>query len=213
MTESPIDLSQAQSSLKQIKPLSIKNRLLTLNNRTQILILKASTVNLDLMSQKQQAIFLDIYQQFLNSLNLNCQILIQIRPNLSNFQSIIQSQPSSKLDICFRYFYLILSQPANSQTNFDQLFLKAETIKAHFAKLSIDLQILDNQQLFDLLYQSYNPLLKTSKAIKAKSSHLKSVFELSKLNRKSHLLKNQSDLSTKFMYNWFSFSHRFICLF
>ena len=67
------------SSRRQIQIKEVKDDILILPNQEYRTILETSSVNFELKSEAEQDVLIDSFQNFLNSLNCQLQILVRVR--------------------------------------------------------------------------------------------------------------------------------------
>ena len=67
------------SSRRQIQIKEVKDNILILPNSEYRVILETSSVNFELKSEAEQDVLIDGFQNFLNSLNCQLQILVRVR--------------------------------------------------------------------------------------------------------------------------------------
>ena len=147
------------------------------------LVLETSSINFELMSEEEQDAIVDTYQTFLNSLNIEFQILVRIREldmdkYLSSFESrtekeadkIYRKQSKSYIQfvnklvtnnkILTRKFYIIV--PFDSSTKDDslveeQLKQQADIIAKGLGRLGMQVRKLGSLEVLDLFYSFYSP--------------------------------------------------------
>ena len=157
----------------------IREGILILSQNRCRLILKCSTINFELMSEEQQSVIFDIYQDLLNSLDAPAQVLIRIRRHHPSESSALSSTPDDKKQrlqfeqseliknmaqrnkVLTRSFYLVISHE-QPETDFSaaawQLKLKAQMIEQNLLKLGIKAETLKDGEIEELLFESFNPL-------------------------------------------------------
>ena len=158
------------SSFDQIKLRGVSDNILSLDDNRHCIVLKCSTINLELMSLEQQTAILSIYEDFLNSLDGSCQILVQIRgrkaDNLGS-DGLEEEDGGSSNDlirtklVMSRNFYLIIKheQTETNSTAADwHLKLRAQIAQQNLHKLGVKAKILENLEIIRLLRGSLNPL-------------------------------------------------------
>lgn len=175
--------SKPASSRSQIQIDGVKDGILHLPKGKYRLVLETSSINFELMSEEEQDAIVDTYQTFLNSLNIDFQILVRIREldmdkYLSGFESrtenekddIYRKQSKSYVQfvnklitnnkILTRKFYIIV--PFNSSTKDDslveeQLKQQADIIAKGLGRLGMQVRKLDSLEVLDLFYSFYSP--------------------------------------------------------
>ena len=153
-----IHKSQAVADITDQLPVcSITDDVLVLQDDRICLVAQVANVNFDLMNVQQQQAVVQNYANFLNALDINCQILIKIRSGEISVPSFNHCQLQQPL--MQRHFYLVFScqQTAPSRTVW-QLKLQAQAVIQHLSKAGLQVTILNDLALIDLLFNCYHPL-------------------------------------------------------
>ncbi len=171
------------SSRQQIRIDGVREGILILPDNEYRLALQTSSINFELMSEDEQDALIDTYQNFLNSLHTNFQIVVRIREldldkYLKGFRKRIveQNVDSYKQQaedyvefvnklvvnnkILTRKFYVILPYTAASQDFTivkEQLKLSAEIVGKGLSRLGMHVQKLNSLEVLDLFYEFYSP--------------------------------------------------------
>ena len=137
-------------------------------NGDSAFIIACGALNLALMSQQQQRAILAIYKELLDALDLNCQILVRIRPQItSNMKSALaQAAALTQTPIVSRDFYFIIRQPAPAvgvSLKHWQLSLQAQLVLDYLQRLGLRATILKYTAVADLYFQALNPLADRSR--------------------------------------------------
>ena len=177
-------LKNKVSSRKQIAIKEVRNGVLVLPNNEYRLVIKTSSVNFELKSEEEQDVIIDSYQNFLNSLPCNLQILIRVREvdidrylekmtqsksqekenvyqkQITNYCQFIKNLVSGS-KILSRHFYIVVPyQHKGRSKDFDlvkeQLYITRDLIMKGLDKLSIKAKALNSLELLDLFYSFYN---------------------------------------------------------
>jgi len=177
-------LKNKVSSRKQIAIKEVRNGVLVLPNNEYRLVIKTSSVNFELKSEEEQDVIIDSYQNFLNSLPCNLQILIRVREvdidrylekmtqsksqekenvyqkQITNYCQFIKNLVSGS-KILSRHFYIIVPyQHKGRSRDFDlvkeQLYITRDLIMKGLDKLGIKAKALNSLELLDLFYSFYN---------------------------------------------------------
>ena len=172
------------SSRKQIAIKEVRNGVLVLPNNEYRLVIKTSSVNFELKSEEEQDVIIDSYQNFLNSLPCNLQILIRVREvdidqylekmmqskvqekekvyqkQITNYCQFIKNLVSGS-KILSRHFYIIVPYHHTGRNkDFDlvkeQLHITRDLIMKGLDKLGIKAKSLNSLELLDLFYSFYN---------------------------------------------------------
>jgi hypothetical protein len=173
------------SSRQQIQIKEVKDDILILPNEEYRVILETSSINFELKSEEEQDVLIDSFQNFLNSLPCQLQILIRVREvDIDHYlEEISKSRKSEKekayknqIDnycdfitdlvagnkILSRKFYIVVPY-AQSEKNKDwrlikeQLKLLADIISRALAKMGMKARPLGSLEILDLFYSFYNP--------------------------------------------------------
>jgi len=177
-------LKNKVSSRKQIAIKEVRNGVLVLPNNEYRLVIKTSSVNFELKSEEEQDVIIDSYQNFLNSLPCNLQILIRVREvdidrylekmtqsksqekenvyqkQITNYCQFIKNLVSGS-KILSRHFYIIVPYHHTGRNkDFDlvkeQLHITRDLIMKGLDKLGIKAKALNSLELLDLFYSFYN---------------------------------------------------------
>ncbi len=173
------------SSRNQIAIKGVRDGLLLLPNNQYRAVLQVSALNFELKSEQEQDAIIDTYENFLNSIGTNLQILIRTREidmdkylgdlaehlkdedepiyqkQLQNYDEFIRSLIANN-KILTRHFYLIIPYTVNGKTDFElireQLNLKVDIISKGTTRLGMHAQRLSSLEVLDLFYSYYNPV-------------------------------------------------------
>lgn len=178
--------SKTKSSARsQIAIKGVRDGILLLPNNQYRVVLQVSALNFELKSETEQDAIIDTYENFLNSLGTNLQILIRTREidmdkyledlterlkgesekiyqkQLKNYDEFIRSLITSN-KILTRHFYLIIPYVADSKTDFElikeQLNLKIDIVGKGMTRLGMHTRELSSLEILDLFYTFYNPV-------------------------------------------------------
>lgn len=172
------------SSRAQIAIKGVRDGVLLLPKNQYRVVLQVSALNFELKSETEQDAIIDTYENFLNSLGTNLQILIRTREidmdkyledltdrlkgesekiyqkQLKNYDEFIRSLITTN-KILTRHFYLIIPYAADSKTEFElikeQLNLKIDIVGKGMTRLGMHTRQLDSLEILDLFYTFYNP--------------------------------------------------------
>jgi hypothetical protein len=181
----PLSKSKSKSSSrKQIAIKEVRNGILILPKNEHRLIIKTSSINFELKSEAEQDVIIDSYQNFLNSLPCNLQILIRVREvdidqylekmaqsktqekekvyqdQITNYCQFIKNLVSGS-KILSRHFYIVVSYHHRGKSkDFDlikeHLHITRDLITKGLEKLNIKATPLGSLEVLDLFYSSYN---------------------------------------------------------
>lgn len=173
------------SSRNQIAIKGVRDGLLLLPNNQYRAVLQVSALNFELKSEQEQDAIIDTYENFLNSIGTNLQILIRTREidmdkylddladhlkdedepiyqkQLQNYDEFIRSLIANN-KILTRHFYLIIPYTSNSRSDFElvreQLNLKVDIVSKGMTRLGMHARKLSSLEVLDLFYSYYNPV-------------------------------------------------------
>ncbi len=173
------------SSRAQIAIKGVRDGILLLPKNQYRVVLQVSALNFELKSETEQDAIIDTYENFLNSLGTNLQILIRTREidmdryledltdrlkgesekiyqkQLRNYDEFIRSLITTN-KILTRHFYLIIPYKADNKTEFElikeQLNLKVDIVSKGMTRLGMHTRQLDSLEILDLFYSFYNPV-------------------------------------------------------
>ena len=173
------------SSRRQIKIKEVKDDILVLPNNEYRVILETSSVNFELKSESEQDVLIDSFQNFLNSLNSQIQILIRVREvdidhylddilkiketekekkyqnQIDNYCSFIKNLVSGNKILSRKFFLVIPYQQDEKNKDFklikEQLRLLTEIVIKALEKLGMKARVLNSLEILDLFYSFYNP--------------------------------------------------------
>ena len=172
-------------SRNQIAIKGVRDGVLLLPDNQYRVVLQVSALNFELKSETEQDAIIDTYENFLNSLGTNLQILIRTREidmdkyledltdrlkgesekihqkQLKNYDEFIRSLITNN-KILTRHFYLIIPYIADSKTEFElikeQLNLKIDIVGKGMTRLGMHTRELSSLEILDLFYSFYNPI-------------------------------------------------------
>ena len=172
------------SSRTQIQIKEVKDDILILPNEEYRVILESSSINFELKSEEEQDILIDSFQNFLNSLPCQLQILIRVREvDIDHYlQEISLSKKTEKekayknqIDnycdfisnlvagnkILSRKFYIVIPYcHIDKNKDFglikEQLRLLTEIVIRAFAKMGMKARPINSLEILDLFYSFYN---------------------------------------------------------
>jgi len=173
------------SSRRQIQIKEVKDDVLILPNQEYRVILETSSVNFELKSEAEQDVLIDSFQNFLNSLSCQLQILVRVREvdidhyledilktkgketekvyknQIDNYCSFIKNLVSGN-KILSRKFYVVIPYQANEKSKDfklikEQLRLLTDIVIRALEKLGMKARILNSLEILDLFYSFYNP--------------------------------------------------------
>ena len=168
------------SARGQIAIEGVRDGILLLPKNRYARILQVSSINFELMSEEA---LIDTYQSFLNSLNINFQILVRVREMdmdryLESFrsktanekQSIYKSQANNYIafvndlvksnKILSRSFYVVLSHESKDK-DFDVirsgLKLHVDMVSKGLGRMGMQVKLLNSIESLEMFYSFYSP--------------------------------------------------------
>lgn len=173
------------SSRGQIRIKEVKDGTLILPNNDYRLVVETSSINFELKSDEEQDILIDVFQNFLNSLPCELQVLIRVREvdidryleeigkskntekekvyrdQINNYTSFIKNLVSGN-KILSRHFYIVIPYK-NLDKNKDfslieeQIHLQRDIVVKGLEKLGMKARVLGSLEILDLFYSFYSP--------------------------------------------------------
>lgn len=182
------------SSRKQIQIKEVRDGILILPNDRYRVAIETSSVNFELKSEDEQDVLIDGFQNFLNSLPCELQVLIRVREvdldryldqvsktkhlekekvykdQIENYCEFIKDLVSGN-KILSRKFYVIIPYhdiDKNRDFNFikEQIYLNRDIVLKSLEKLGMKAKQLDSLELLDLFYNFYNPTQSKTQELK-----------------------------------------------
>jgi len=181
------------SSRRQIQIKKVKDNILILPKQEYRVILETSSVNFELKSEAEQDVLIDSFENFLNSLNCQLQILVRVREvdidryledilktkdkenekiykkQIDNYCQFIKNLVTGN-KILSRKFYVVI--PYRNELNYkdfklikEQLRLLTEIVIKALEKLGMKAKTLNSLEILDLFYSFYNPNQVKSQAL------------------------------------------------
>lgn len=172
------------SAREQIGIKEVRDGILVLPGNRYRAVLATSSINLELQSEAEQDVIVDIFQSFLNSLTRPIQILIRVREldidryledlqvsrigetkavykkQLENYSDFIRKLVAGN-KILSRRFYIVVPYENKAVTDFslvrEQLLLEQEIIIKGLEKLGMTARPLSSLEILDLFYSFYRP--------------------------------------------------------
>lgn len=172
------------SSRNQIAIKEVRDGILVLPNNEHRLILEASAVNFELKSEAEQDVLIDSFQNFLNSLPTQLQILIRIREvdidqyidsiellkhsedepqyreHIDDYTQFIRQLVSGNKILSRRFCVVLPCRPETKGDAFElakaQLTLTQDMVTKALEKLGMKARKLDSLEILQLFYSFYN---------------------------------------------------------
>lgn len=173
------------SSRRQIQIKEVKDDILGLPNHEYRVLLETSSINFELKSEEEQDVLIDSFQNFLNSLPCQLQILVRVREvdidrylQEINFSKKVEKEEAYKNQIdnycdfitnlvagnkiLSRRFYIVIPyHHGGSDKDFqlvkEQLRLLTDIVSRGLEKLGMKAKTLSSLEILELFYSFYNP--------------------------------------------------------
>lgn len=173
------------SSRRQIKIKEVKDSILVLPNNQYRVILETSSINFELKSEQEQDVLIDSFQNFLNSLPCELQILVRVREvdidhyleqisqtknqekekvykdQITNYCQFIKNVVSGNKILSRRFYVVIPYHHLERNNDFhlikEQINLNRDIVLRGLEKLGMKARQLDSLEILDLFYSLYNP--------------------------------------------------------
>lgn len=185
------------SSRQQIQIKEIKDGILVIPGNRYRLIIETSSINFELKSEEEQDVLIDSFQNFLNSLPCELQILIRVREvdvnrylelvsetaqnekeevyknQISNYCDFIKDLVAGSKILSRRFYIVIPYQHTGKANDFhvirEQIHMNRDIISRGLEKLGMKAKALDSLGLLNLFYNFYNPDLAKNQELKNKT--------------------------------------------
>jgi len=173
------------SSRQQIKIKEVKDSVLVLPNNQYRVVLETSSINFELKSEEEQDVLIDSFQNFLNSLPCELQILVRVREvdidrylehisqtkdhekekvykdQIGNYCQFIKNLVSGSKILSRRFYVVIPYHHLEKNNDFnlirEQINLNRDIVARGLEKLGMKARQLDSLEILDLFYSFYNP--------------------------------------------------------
>lgn len=185
------------SSRRQIQIKEVKDGILILPEDEYRLIIETSSINFELKSEEEQDILIDNFQNFLNSLPCELQVLIRVREvdvdryleeigkskatesekvyknQISNYCSFIKNLVSGNKILSRRFYVVIPYQNSDKNKEFsligEQINLRRDIVLKGLERLGMKARVLDSLELLDLFYSFYSPAQAKTQELKGQT--------------------------------------------
>lgn len=173
------------SSRRQIQIREVKDDILVLPNSEYRLVIETSSINFELKSEEEQDVLIDGFQNFLNSLPAQLQILIRVREvdidryleqigkskdteqekiyrdQIDNYSEFITDLVSGNKILSRKFYVVIPYHHTDSNKDFklikEQIHLSRDIVLRGLEKLGMKAKALDSLEIINLFYSLYNP--------------------------------------------------------
>lgn len=172
------------SSRQQIQIREVKDDILVLPNHEYRVLLETSSINFELKSEEEQDVLIDGFQNFLNSLPCQLQILVRVREvdidrylqeisltkktekekayknQIDNYCDFITNLVSGNKILSRRFYIVIPYRHTEKNKDFqlvkEQLRLLTDIVSRGLEKLGMKAKTLSSLEILDLFYSFYN---------------------------------------------------------
>lgn len=172
------------SSRRQIEVKEVKDDILVLPNNEYRMVIETSSINFELKSEAEQDVLIDSFQNFLNSLPCQLQIIIRVREvDIESYldkiakgkqtekEKVYKDQTDNYCDfirnlisgnkILSRKFYVVIPYKHMEQNKDfklikEQMYLNKDIVLRSLEKLGMKARTLDSFEVLDLFYAFYN---------------------------------------------------------
>lgn len=185
------------SSRRQIQIKEVKDGILVLPNNQYRLAIETSSINFELKSEEEQDVLIDSFQNFLNSLPCQLQILIRVREvdiddyleqisqtksaekekvykeQINNYCDFIKNLIAGNKILSRRFYVIIPYHHLDKNKDFnlilEQINLLRDIVTKGLEKLGMKAKQLDSLELLDLFYNFYNPTQAKTQELKGQT--------------------------------------------
>ncbi|MCL4417761.1 MAG: conjugal transfer protein TraC [Actinobacteria bacterium] len=185
------------SSRHQIQIKEVKDGILILPNNEYRIVVETSSINFELKSEEEQDVLIDSFQNFLNSLPCQIQILVRVREvdidryleqisqsksvekekvyknQINNYCEFIKNLVSGNKILSRRFYAVITYRHADKNKDFnlikEQINLNRDILLKGLEKLGMRAKTLDSLEVLDLFYSFYNPLQHKTQELKGQT--------------------------------------------
>lgn len=176
---------QYQSAREQMQIKRIEDNVLVLPNNEYRIVLETSSVNFELKSEEEQDVIIDSFQNFLNALPCNIQILVRVREididryaediekllvkekdevyrkQIQNYSIFVKKLVSGN-SILSRRFYIVIpyrhtEKHQDWQVIKEHLNLNRDIVVKGLERMQMKARMLTSIDLINLFYSFYNP--------------------------------------------------------
>lgn len=185
------------SSRRQIQIKEVRDGVIILPNNEYRLVIETSSVNFELKSDEEQDVLLDSFQNFLNSLPSELQILVRVREvdvdsyldeigkrkfiekekvykqQIDNYSEFIKNLISGN-KILSRRFYIVIPYKNTDKsydftTIFEHINLQKDIVTRGLEKLGMKATTLNSLEVLDLFYSFYNTSSQKTQELKGQT--------------------------------------------
>ncbi len=185
-----------QSSRKQIRIKEVRDNILVIPGNKYCMLLETSSVNFELKSEAEQDVLIESFQNFLNALPCNLQVLIRVREldvegyleqlklnakhekepiyknQMINYRDFIKTLISGN-KILTRKFYIIVPYTSTDSSDFqlikEQLQISLDIVVKGLVKMGMKARTLESLEILNLFYTFYSPSLSRIQELSSKT--------------------------------------------
>ncbi len=181
----PFSKTSTQSARRQIQIKKVVDNILVLPNQEYRIILETSSINFELKSEDEQDVIIDSFQNFLNALPCQMQILVRVREididkyvediakfkdkeketvykkQIENYSTFVKKLVSGN-SILSRRFYIILpyhypDRHEDWKVIKEHLNLNRDIVMKGLERMQMKARELTSLEILNLFYTFYNP--------------------------------------------------------
>lgn len=173
------------SSRRQIRIKEVRDGILVLPDNEYRVVVETSSINFELKSDEEQDVLIDSFQNFLNSLPCELQILVRVREvdidrylsqigksqnaerekvykeQIGNYCGFIKNLVAGNKILSRRFYIVIPYKHTDKNHNFtlvcEQMNPQRDIVVRSLEKLGMKARVLESLELLDLFYSFYNP--------------------------------------------------------
>jgi hypothetical protein len=175
-------LRKKVSSRQQIAIRGVRDNILVLPGNRYRAIIRVSSVNFELKSEAEQDALIDTYQNFLNSLSINLQIIVRVRElDMDNYLATFTERLQNERDVVYqqqiqsyvsfvgklvtsnkiltRHFYVVIPNQGTDDFTIirEQLNTSIDIVSKGLARMGMHCVQMTSLEVLDLFYSFYNP--------------------------------------------------------
>lgn len=173
------------SSRRQIRIKEVKDGTLVLPDNEYRIIVETSSINFELKSDEEQDVLIDTFQNFLNSLPCELQVLVRVREvdidryleeigkskdierekvyrdQINNYTGFIKNLVSGNKILSRRFYIVIPYRNTDKNKDFslieEQIHFQRDIVVKGLEKLGMKARVLDSLEILDMFYSFYSP--------------------------------------------------------
>ncbi len=185
------------SSRRQIRIKEVRDGILTLPSEEYRLVIETSSINFELKSEAEQDVLIESFENFLNSLTGQLQILVRVREvdiegylekikrsrdsekekvykhQIDNYTTFIKNLVAGNKILSRRFYIIIPYKHTGKNKGFslvvEQMNLQKDIVLRGLEKLGMRARTLESLEVLDLFYSFYNPTQAKTQELKGKT--------------------------------------------